>query len=357
MAITEGKFISCKRAIDRAYQDADVQVNIEDAIEWVGDVLDSIKAPVLYKTIITNGLADEDGIVYPLIPVIDYRAALPDNWLKIISVMDHDSKAMLYEITDSQYKSYSSPIAPNLYEENAYTINNDYIFTAFESGNLEIAYSALRVDEEGYPMVPDDSRINEAISKYIINKLDYKNWRAGRITRDVYEESKKEYHFAIGKASSAVNIPSLAGMESWKNMSINLVPRLRLFKTAFRHPVTTTQRLTGMNDRIDVVGDSQTVIINLSMSGLNANNSTNNVVYWNFLNSGYTRTINFYKEPSKSTLVAHATGMVLDGNTLIVSILPDGNSGLGGQLTFNISASGVTDDTDASNMVVLRRYY
>ena len=39
-----------------------------------------------------------------------------------------------------------------------YRLNNNYIFTNFEEGSVEISYTAFVTDDDGYPMVPDDER-------------------------------------------------------------------------------------------------------------------------------------------------------------------------------------------------------
>lgn len=356
MAVS-GRYISCKRAIDRVYQDAGLEVNIEEAIEWVGDVLDFIGSPLLLKTIVTNGLADEDGIVYSPVPIVSYRAAIPLNLHEIKMVADYESKQMLYEITDPLYKSYGSLDYPNLLEETSYIANNNYIFTGYETGFLELAYTAYALDTEGFPLVPDDTRVTRALTTYIARNIDYRNWRAGRLSGDVFKYSDREYLFAVASASNKVAIPSIDRMDSWMRARIQLMPRLKLHQTAFRHPLTTNIQLhpQNLNDRVRVIGDAQSVILNLTLYGVTVSNSTNLVLYWNFTNSGTTRLINFYSTAAKTAgvLVAHATGAVLNGNVLNVAVTADNTSGISGNVTINISSSGVIDDTDSSNMVVL----
>ena len=356
MAIS-GRYISCKRAIDRVYQDAGLEVNIEEAIEWVGDVLDFIGSPLLLKTVVTNGLADEDGIVNSPVPIVSYRAEIPLNLHEIKMIADYESKQMLYEITDPLYKSYSSADFPNLLEETSYIANNNFIFTGYETGFLEIAYTAYALDEEGVPLVPDDTRVTRALTTYIARNIDYRNWRAGRVSGDIFKYSDREYMFAIASASNKVNIPSIDKMDSWMRARVQLMPRLKLHQTAFRHPLTTNIQLhpQNLNDRVRVSGDAQSVILNLTLYGVTVSNSTNLVLYWNLINSGTTRTINFYSTSTKTVgvLVAHASAAILNGNMLNVAVTADNTSGISGDVTINISSTGVMDDTDSANMVVL----
>jgi hypothetical protein len=150
--------------------------------------------------------------------------------------LDYDTKRALYGTTDTFYKSYSSADYPNMIPEGSYITNNSHIFTSFETGTLELAYSAYMLDSDGFPMVPDDTRITRAITSYITERLDYRAFRVGRITSQVYEQSKKDRYFDIGSATMKVDIPSIDGMESWKRLTINLMPRLKLHQTSFRSP-------------------------------------------------------------------------------------------------------------------------
>lgn len=248
-----GRYISCKRAIDRVYQDAGLEVNNTEAIEWVGDVLDLIGAPMLYKTVITNGLEDEDGITNDPLIITAYRAELPLDVHKIIGCLNYETKATMYEVTDNFYKSYGSEVMPNLIPENSYITNNAYIFTGYETGSLELAYSAYKLDSDGFPMIPDDTKVVRAITSYITERLDYRSWRIGRITSQIYEQSKRDRYFDMGAATTRVDIPSIDKMESWKRMVINLNPRLKLHSTGFRLPAKSANAPTtgaGLNPSI-----------------------------------------------------------------------------------------------------------
>jgi hypothetical protein len=357
-----GRYISCKRAIDRVYQDYNLEVDIEEAIEWTGDVLDFIGCPLMLKNIVTNGVPDEDGIVHSPVPISSYRAPIPLDLHEILGILDYESKQCLYGITDTFYKSYASLDYPNLLEETSYAVNNNYIFTGYESGYLEISYKAFALDAEGYPLVPDDTKITRAITSYIGRNIDRRNWRAGRVSGEVFKESDKEYMWAIASASSKANIPSIAEMESWQRARIQLLPRIKLFQTAFRQPQTTNIQLhvENLQDRVQVVGDAQSVILDLSLYGVTALNSTNLVLNWNLLNTGLgnnTRTINIYKNNTKTApnLVAHVTGQILNGNMLNLIVVADNSSGITGNVTLNISTLGVVDDTDQGNLIVFVR--
>ena len=350
-----GKLISCKAVIDRVYGDANLEVNIEEAVRWIGTTLDYIGCPAILKTIVTNGLTDEDGTSHPPIPVLAYRGTLPTDLHSITSCANYETKRMMYEITDTLYKSYGDDEYPNVLQENSYIANNNYVFTGFEEGYLELCYNAYPLDTEGFPKIPDDEKVMEAVKWTIIKNLDYLSLRAGKITRDIYEISNKEYNWAIGGATNRMQIPSIDGMESWMRMHTQLIPRLKLHSVAFRQPEKATYtQAPNMYKKVEIIGDAQSVFTSMSLYGVNGSNSTNNVLYWDFIVSGTTRTINIYSNVAKTAgyLVAHATGLILDGNTLKVTLVADNASGLTGDITFSIPTAGAISDTDEANLII-----
>ena len=48
-----------------------------------------------------------------------------------------------------------------------YKIQGRVIYTSIKEGTIEIAYRAIAVDDEGYPLVPDKSSFSRALELYI----------------------------------------------------------------------------------------------------------------------------------------------------------------------------------------------
>ena len=49
-----------------------------------------------------------------------------------------------------------------------YNINNNYIETSTKDGYVQIAYQAIKTDEEGFPMIPDDTKVRMALKYFIL---------------------------------------------------------------------------------------------------------------------------------------------------------------------------------------------
>lgn len=71
-----------------------------------------------------------------------------------------------------QYTGYHSfdPPPPQV-RNHYYTVNMHVLFTSFEKGPVEIHYHRFPIDDEGYPMMPDNDDLKEAILHYVMAKL------------------------------------------------------------------------------------------------------------------------------------------------------------------------------------------
>ena len=81
--------------------------------------------------------------------------------------------------TDTLHEHYNK--VGNDFVHNTYSINNNYIFTSLKNGWYTIAYKAIMVDEEGYPMLPADRIFINALEWYIKYKYFTLLWEDGKI--------------------------------------------------------------------------------------------------------------------------------------------------------------------------------
>jgi hypothetical protein len=125
-----------------------------------------------------------------------------------------------------------------------YKLNNNYMFTNFKEGFVEMNYKALPIDDMGMPMVPDEMRFIKAVEWYITSRLDYKRWRQTRNKSDydVWMTSDKEAAWYIGSARSKGLSPSLSMMESIKRMLLRSIPKLNEYGRGFKNSNNQEQR-------------------------------------------------------------------------------------------------------------------
>ncbi len=123
----------------------------------------------------------------------------------------------------------------NKLAEGGTTTTTDYIYTITpggwiktnqSTGYLMVAYQAIPLDENGYPMVPDDESFMEALYWYISMKLMYPEWKQGRIRDAVYYDARRSWNFCCKQAYGNAMMPNIDQLESIKNTWLSLVPRV-----------------------------------------------------------------------------------------------------------------------------------
>jgi len=115
---------------------------------------------------------------------------------------------------------YCSNESPNLYHTSSDEISIDegYINTNFESGNIYIKYYGFPFDEQGYPMIPEDEEMKTAIEDYIKYKLFEKWWNNSEVPDIERRMYKAEANFkeSMGDLITKVKTPSFQTMVDYK---------------------------------------------------------------------------------------------------------------------------------------------
>ncbi len=107
-------------------------------------------------------------------------------------------------------------IYDNIYDE--YTIvNGEVIRFSFQEGSVAIAYWRQKVDNNGFPMIPDQYSYMEAIANYIIMKRakrDFVNQRQGSST--VWKALYQEWLIYCNQAANHAMMPK--GVDEHQNL-------------------------------------------------------------------------------------------------------------------------------------------
>ena len=119
-----------------------------------------------------------------------------------------------------------------------YKLDSGYIYTNFESGYVQVAYRGFPIDASGYPMIPDDPKVKEALKCHIIYKLDWKTWRKNPSpqNKSIVNDSEQQRNFYVAAAITKSHIPSIDKMESlkrqWLRNGQNINEHSNGFKTS-----------------------------------------------------------------------------------------------------------------------------
>lgn len=72
------------------------------------------------------------------------------------------------------------------------------IYTSIEKGEIELAYRAIMVDSDGYPLIPDDGTFAIALELYIKKRYFTILFDQGKISHQVLANTQQEYCWAVG---------------------------------------------------------------------------------------------------------------------------------------------------------------
>ena len=228
------KYISIDRILESVYQDEGYTYELDwnDALNWAGRALKLIGAPSIYIDKVTG-----KSLITPNVEIETYRGELPVDYVEMLpgGVRDSVTKEV-YTYSTDKFITQSALTGDSPHYSTSlkkYSLNDNYIFTATEDTTLELAYKAIKVDDRGFPMVPDLERVIKAITAKIVYRVDHILWRKGKIKREIYEESKTEWLWYVGSANTAIRMMSVDKRDSWTKAATRLLPMIHDHSTSF----------------------------------------------------------------------------------------------------------------------------
>jgi len=117
--------------------------------------------------------------------------------------------------------------------EETYIVNCGAIKTSFVTGQICISYMAFPVDENCWPMVPDDISYREAMMWYIVKKLKLGGYKLAN-EKISYEYAENEWRNYCTQARNAANYPDIDRYQSFMDQWVRLVPNMNSHSTFFK---------------------------------------------------------------------------------------------------------------------------
>jgi len=206
-----GKYVGLETIVERVYRDTGFTVDTDwvNIAEWIGDAIDLANTPMQYKERIT------DGVDHPFITIVDGRGELPCDLRDIIQTRMCDGAPLRYS-TDSFHFSRHAADCVDLQcrSDLTYKVNDNYIFTNFDTGEIEMAYHAFPVDDRGFPLIPDDEVFKQMVVAYVAERIGYKLFLRDKLRGDKYRLLQQERAWYMGKAQTKPLVPNRDKMES-----------------------------------------------------------------------------------------------------------------------------------------------
>ncbi len=228
MSLT-GKYVDVAYVIERVYRDYgfDLEIKYDEVIEWIWDVMSLIGAPQQFIDRITDGSAT----MPKPIDIENFRGELPTDLHSVYLARDYDTKMPMVCKSSSFLRDMEQVFQRE--SQYSYTLNNNYIFTSFEEGQVELHYKAFPTNSLGMPMVPDDIKFIMAVQAYIAERIGFRLYMQDHLTREKHQKLETDRAWYIGAAGTKANIPSIDEMESIKNRFLRLRIHPDLHSTSF----------------------------------------------------------------------------------------------------------------------------
>ena len=221
------KYISIKQILDDILaHPLMTDLTLERAVNYTVQFIRIVGMPQLFL----ENTAD--------IVIKDYRGVLPCDYINMIQVRDERGYCYRYS-TDSFHLSNKEINKQSKYyvrdnPDLTYKIQGNCIFTSIKDCTIEIAYEAIAVDKDGYPLIPDNASFVKALELYIKREWFTILFDLGKISAQSLQNVQQQYAWYVGQAQSDLVSLTVDQMESLCNMLTTLIPRVNEHKRGFK---------------------------------------------------------------------------------------------------------------------------
>lgn len=194
-------------------------LTLETAVDYCIDFMRLVGVPDMF----TEKVA--------VLNINNYRAALPEDFYQVNQIRTTEGNYFRYAgDTFHTHKCFDNTANVDL----TYKIQGGVIITSIEKGCIEISYQAIAVDEEGYPMIPDNSSFTRAVQAYIKKEWFTILFDQTKISQQAFQQAQQDYAWAVGDCRSEFNRLTIDKAESlfnsWRTLIIRDSEHRRGFK-------------------------------------------------------------------------------------------------------------------------------
>lgn len=214
----EFEYISIRNILARVARHPSIQdIDLESGLQYVLDFFAVVGVPQLFE--------DRQECV----EIHQFRGTLPCDTIQIIQIRDERTKLPLRSMTDS-FNGNSRPVPSSA----SFKTQGRTIVTSFPEGRILVSYKAIKTDEDGLPMLPNDPVFLQALEAYIKKEVFTIKFDTGKIKDNVYNAAIQDYSWKVGKTINRFKMPSIAEMETITGMMHRMIPSTREFNAGFK---------------------------------------------------------------------------------------------------------------------------
>lgn len=200
------QYTSIKVVLDKILRHPLLQdISLETAVDYTIDFMRIVGSPGMFTEKVEN------------VKVCKYRALLPNDFYQVIQIKTSGGH-MLRSTTDSFHLEGNS-------SDLTYKIQGGIIYTSFEEGDIILAYMAIQTDDDGYPLIPDNSSFTRALESYIKKQWFTILFDLGKIQPAVLQNAQQDYAWAVGDCQSEFGRLTIDEMESFTNSYRTMILR------------------------------------------------------------------------------------------------------------------------------------
>lgn len=231
--INEVRYINIQEILSRLLRHPMLQkLNLETAIQYTVDFIGIFGLPEMYE--------DKEVII----EIENFRGLLPCDLIAVNQVMDLCDNSCLRSMTDTfmptNYNRGKKTIGYSCADEKTFKTHNRVIFTSFEKGKIKVNYKSIPVDEDGFPLIIDNSAYLLALESYIKVReftilYDTGEFGYNKNSNQILQNAQQEYAWRAGQLQSEFSLPSTSEMESICRMWTTMIQRTTDFDKGFKY--------------------------------------------------------------------------------------------------------------------------
>ena len=165
-----------------------------------------------------------------ILTVQDYRVLLPCDLIRIIQIKDCKSDLCFRQMTSSYI-----PTDNDRDYELTFKTQGRILYTSIKECTIRLAYKAIPVDDDGFPLLIDNPLYLKTLELYIKKEVFGDLFTQGKINQNVLNYVEQQYAWNVGQLQSEFTIPSVQEMESIKNMWTSLLQYNNHFIRDFKY--------------------------------------------------------------------------------------------------------------------------
>ena len=169
------------------------------------------------------------------VEVINYRASLPCDYYQMIQIRALDPNYNILGTFRYSSDSFHMSDTKPEYADYSYKVQGNIIYLSVPNGLIEIAYQAIPIDSDGYPLIPDNSSFTRALEAYIKKQHFTILFDLGKIGNGPLAQVQQDYAWAVGDCQSEFNRLTIDKAESFYNSWRTLIIRSSEHRTGFLH--------------------------------------------------------------------------------------------------------------------------